>query len=180
MNILILVPYIIGIIGTWKSLGTSEERNGFSKFLSWVIIILFSILHTSFLPAIITFSEGFDVEHDILTNENIFIFVIGSILLESIILFLLNKATLKNKSRAMIVTFKQVCISTVLIPAVVLIIIGFFSGNSSSKKMVQKTFTSREDEFAQNNGYYDAENANANGFDTSPANNPGFDISKKK
>ena len=180
MNYLIIIPYIIGIIGTWKSLGKSEERGGFSKFLSWVIIILFSIAHTSFLPAIFEILDGFDVNHDFLTNENIFVFVIGCIAIESILLFLLNKSTLKNKSKAFIVTFRQVCLSMVLIPAVILMLIGFFTGNSSNKKIVQRAFTSREDEYAKNNGYYDAENANSMGFDTSQANNPGFDISKKK
>lgn len=179
MNKLIVIPYIIGIIGTWRSLGKSEERSGFSRFISWVIMILFSIAHTSFLPAIFEILDGFDVNHDFLTNENIFVFVIGCIVIESILLFLLNKSTLKDKSKAFIVTFRQVCISMVLIPAVVLMIIGFFSGNSSSKETVRKTFTPREDEYARNQGYYDAENANRAGLDTSKANDSSFDISKK-
>ena len=57
------------------------------------------------------------------------------------------------------------------------------SGSSSSIKLFPSggiKYTDYEEQYARANGYTDAQNANMLGFDTSPANTPGFDYTHKK
>lgn len=60
---------------------------------------------------------------------------------------------------------------------------GVPSSSSGSIKLFPsggKKYTDYEEQYAKANGYTDAQNANMLGFDTSPANTPGFDYSHKK
>lgn len=52
----------------------------------------------------------------------------------------------------------------------------FPSGGKSSSN----TYTDYEEQYAKANGYVDAQHANNLGFDTSPANTPGFDYTQKR
>ena len=117
----------------------------------------------------------------------------------SFVLLIFRNLKIKSVPKIILYTILQFVIASIIVFyfLIRLIAIGtsvFFgraSGTSSSSSSSIKLFpsggisssneyTDYEEQYAKANGYTDAQHANMLGFDTSPANTPGFDYTHKK
>lgn len=151
------------------------------KFLSWIVIIGFTCFYIVIFTEIGT-SDIIGTYTYFLTDGQFIPLFIG----EFIILLVFNLISVKNKVKAVILSISQLALTMlsylVFMIAVGILIIVFMTGKGDKVKNVvnRKSYTEEEDIYAKANGFYDAETANASGFSTKEANQPGFDFTKKR
>ena len=178
--VVLIVLAVLSVVGFFIKAERTVKPKLF-KFLSWIIIIGFGVYYT-----LVTLDGGdpFEAYAEFLAYELDTIIVMS--ISEFIILLILNMISIKNKVKAVILTISQVALTLlsffIALLAVLIIILVFVSGKGDTVKKVvnRKSYTEQEDIYAKANGFYDAETANASGFSTKEANQPGFDFTKKR
>ncbi|MCM1325233.1 MAG: hypothetical protein NC094_05600 [Bacteroidales bacterium] len=124
--------------------------------ISWLVIIGFAIIHFLMLADDIS-----EIEEIFSYSPNILLLII-----EGIILLIINLLTIKNKFKAIILTFSQLGISVIGVIALIVIIFGLFasagqstSGGSNSKWTKQFSQTKGE-YYTDGHGNFKDQNGN--------------------
>lgn len=180
----IIVLVVLSAIGFFIKAERTKLPKLF-KILSWIVMIGFGCMYT------IGYSNTLD-DYNIFSTFTYFLFdsqndiLIPCIVAELVILLIFNMISVKNKVKAVILTISQIALSMLIMTAVLFVVALFLlltatgHGDTAKKIISRKSHTEQEDIYAKANGFYDAETANASGFKTAEANQPGFDFTKKK
>ena len=177
----IIVLVVLSAIGFFIKAERTKLPKLF-KILSWIVMIGFGWFY---MLGVLETAE----ESDLIRAFTYFLFeneLYVYAIVEFVILLLINLISVKNKAKAVILSISQLAMSMIIVTAVLCVIAIFLlatatgHGDTAKKVINRKTYTEKEDIFAKANGFYDAETANASGFKTAEANQPGFDFTKKK